>query len=155
MQKDFHIWTELKNQIQNKLVQIYPKEREIWWCSLGLNIGSEQDGKNDNFERPVIIYKIINTNIVIILPITSSEKKDRHHFVFKIENKNVSIILSQIKVISTKRLLRKIDWISYSEFEKLHIQLKKYITPKSIQVESLTKGEAFSESEDISNSSIY
>lgn len=34
-------------------------EREIWWCSLGVNIGFEQDGTNDLFERPVLVIKKI------------------------------------------------------------------------------------------------
>jgi hypothetical protein len=31
----------------------YFREKEIWWACLGANIGFEQNGKNENFERPI------------------------------------------------------------------------------------------------------
>ncbi|MBU0661405.1 hypothetical protein KKG22_04495 [Patescibacteria group bacterium] len=33
------------------------REREVWWASLGKNIGYEMDGKNDLFEIPILILK--------------------------------------------------------------------------------------------------
>lgn len=36
---------------------LYFKERQIWWASIGQNIGVEANGKNKKYERPVIILK--------------------------------------------------------------------------------------------------
>ena len=54
----FGSWTKLKIRLHvSEDEPVYFREKEIWWASLGANIGYEQDGKNDNFERPVLILK--------------------------------------------------------------------------------------------------
>lgn len=50
-------------------------EREIWWCSIGENIGFEGDGKNDMFERPVLILKKYNAEVFFGAPLTTSTKE--------------------------------------------------------------------------------
>ena len=57
MQKKFIEWHCLKEVLQNKNTKVYFAEREVWYCSLGSNIGNEQDGKHQLFERPVLIYR--------------------------------------------------------------------------------------------------
>ena len=57
MQKDFDNWNESKKLIQNHGENKLYHQRQIWWCSLGLNIGSEQDGTGIAFDRPVLIIK--------------------------------------------------------------------------------------------------
>ena len=50
-------------------------EREVWWCSLGANIGFEQDGGGEDFERPVVILKKFNLDACLIVPLTARPKK--------------------------------------------------------------------------------
>jgi hypothetical protein len=46
--KYFQGWHTLKERLHNKLdTQIISiKEREIWWCSIDINIGDEENGHN-------------------------------------------------------------------------------------------------------------
>lgn len=37
-------------------------EGEIWWCSIGMNIGVEIYGKGGRFTRPVLIFKKFTAN---------------------------------------------------------------------------------------------
>jgi hypothetical protein len=48
--KNYKNWCDLKYKINKseRFLSFYAKE--IWWCSLGLNIGYEQDGKNKNMK---------------------------------------------------------------------------------------------------------
>ncbi|MFA7169790.1 MAG: hypothetical protein WC178_02965 [Candidatus Paceibacterota bacterium] len=57
--KDYKNWHNLKLKIENNGTKKKKKfrEREIWWCSLGENIGFEQDGKNEKFERPILVLR--------------------------------------------------------------------------------------------------
>jgi len=56
--KNFLVWFELKPKLnQNNHKPPLLQEREIWWCHLGENIGTEISGKSNNFTRPVVIYK--------------------------------------------------------------------------------------------------
>ncbi len=51
MYKNFMVWHEVKSDIDAKESKTFFHEREVWWCSLGLNIGFEQDGKGNDFSR--------------------------------------------------------------------------------------------------------
>jgi hypothetical protein len=43
MEKDFDQWNSLKKQLNENERIFYAHPREIWWCSLGINIGAEID----------------------------------------------------------------------------------------------------------------
>ena len=75
---------------------------------LRANIGYEQDGKNDNFERPVLILKKLNKN-VLGGSAHQSEKRQTINIIFKLNKvgEDSFVILSQIRLISSKRLSRK------------------------------------------------
>lgn len=47
--KNFDEWNIIKKQIEktDKIVEF--SETEIWWTSIGLNIGDEEDGKNEKY----------------------------------------------------------------------------------------------------------
>ena len=48
MKKDFDRWNEQKSKLNDLDSVFLFKEREIWFCYLGLNIGHEQDGGIQN-----------------------------------------------------------------------------------------------------------
>lgn len=121
-------WTKLKIRIHiSNNSKLYFCEREIWWTSLGVNIGYEQDGKNERFERPVLILKVFNRDIFWALPITSKEKTGKYYYQFEHSGNKYSVILSQIRLISSKRLLRKIRVLPDTDFEKVRKLIKDLI----------------------------
>ena len=81
MEKDFDTWNKEKKTVDKKSVnkKLYFYAREIWWCSAGLNIGVEADGKNENFERPMLIIKKFNADMVRVLPLTTKEKSNKYY----------------------------------------------------------------------------
>ncbi|OGG60369.1 hypothetical protein A3C86_00185 [Candidatus Kaiserbacteria bacterium RIFCSPHIGHO2_02_FULL_49_16] len=99
----------------------------MWWCALGVNIGAEIDGKNDNFERPVLVLRVYNKDTLLVLPITSKEKKDVFHYAMVVKVGTVWVKLTQARVISNYRLLRKVDIVPERQFEKVQLAFKKYI----------------------------
>ena len=127
MEKDFDQWNNLKKVLNEKINVPFANSREIWWCSLGINIGTEEDGKNELFERPIIILKVLNKNTLRVAPLTSKSKSDEHHFSISYHNRVGSVILSQIKTISSKRLSRKLTRLDKEQFEKLMDKIRKVI----------------------------
>lgn len=121
MDKDFARWHAKKREIHNKELggDLYFKTREVWWCSLGLNVGYEEDGKNDGFLRPILILKVFNRDVLWILPMTSKDKVGKYYYRSTYQGKKFSIILSQLRLISSKRLLRKIRTLPYQEFNEV------------------------------------
>ncbi len=55
--KNLENWHILKNELNKKEHSIFVNEREICYTSIGENIGFEQNGKNELFERPVLVLK--------------------------------------------------------------------------------------------------
>lgn len=120
----FDNWNELKKQI-NTRVPIYVSERDIWFCSVGLNVGSEQSGKHELFERPVLVIKKVTSNTFIGVPLTSNKKKGSWYV--EIVSTSSSAIISQVKLFDTRRLARKIGFISVEEFEVIKNKLRDFI----------------------------
>jgi mRNA-degrading endonuclease toxin of MazEF toxin-antitoxin module len=125
MKKDFDSWNNKKKEIddggKNKLYHT----RELWWCSLGVNIGSEQDGTGENHDRPVLIIKGLSKNTCIILPLTSSLEKHKMRIsVGKVQGKEASVMISQIRVIDTKRLIYKIGFLDKKIFTEITKTIK-------------------------------
>jgi hypothetical protein len=77
MKKDFDCWNMLKKHIHNGNDPIFCNEREIWWSSIGINVGSEEDGKNNLYERPIIVLKVLNKSMILCVPLTSKIRNDK------------------------------------------------------------------------------
>ena len=94
---------------------------------MGINIGVEVDGKNEDFERPVLILKWINKGQFLGIPLTSSSKG---YFYKKLKynehDKEIFVNMSQLKILSSKRLLRKIGMVNEKDFLNLKKDLKEY-----------------------------
>jgi len=131
MKKEFDKWNTVKKAVNEKAGNVLFHDREIWWCSLGVNVGSEQDGINDNFERAVLIVRNFNGKVCWAVPLTRTFKLHSPYY-FPIErgdDNEVSsaAIISQLRLISSKRLIRKIRTLEQSEFERLIYQLERML----------------------------
>ncbi|MCA9353767.1 hypothetical protein KC842_02765 [Candidatus Nomurabacteria bacterium] len=72
--KNFDSWIKEKKNINNNGTKKLFHRREIWWACFGINIGREQDGRGDNFERPIIILKKLSQDTFICLPLSTKKK---------------------------------------------------------------------------------
>jgi len=134
--KNFNEWNEKKKEIHNNISKkdildkkVYFKDREVWWVSIGINIGFEIDGKNHDFERPVLIIKKINKNQFWGLPLTSKDKEGFFYLKasFSDDKKTTPIIMSQLKMFSDKRLLRKLGTIKNSDFNNIKKTISNFL----------------------------
>jgi mRNA-degrading endonuclease toxin of MazEF toxin-antitoxin module len=111
MSKEFDRWNSKKKQIDSRADEILFHDREIWWCSLGVNVGSEQNGVSSNFERPILIIKKFNRRVLWAVPLTRTIKPGNPNY-FVLEDKEKfksAAVLSQLRLISSNRLIRKIQ----------------------------------------------
>ena len=119
--KKFDEWNTQKQKVDAHKIQdsLYIKEREVWWISVGVNVGAEIDGKNELFERPVLIFRKVGREQFYGLPLTSKEKSGPFYRLVYYGESAGNVCLSQLRVFSTKRLIRKIDVVNEEEFAKL------------------------------------
>ena len=117
MKRDFQKWHGLKSKIDEKNSSVLFRSQEIWWCSLGANVGVEADGKNELFQRPVLIWRKFNREMFWGLPITSQEKSGKpFYFHITIHNQIYTVVFSQLRILSTKRLIRRLGKLSDKQF---------------------------------------
>jgi hypothetical protein len=53
--KNFHEWNDRKIIVNDTQKVPFFHVREIWFCFVGVNIGFEQDGQGEDFQRPVVM----------------------------------------------------------------------------------------------------
>lgn len=130
MQKDFDTWNVKKKLInQTDVSMVFFREREIWWCHLGLNIGFEQDGRHEEFRRPVLIFKKFNAETFWAIPLTTKIKEGRYYYSFQISGLTVvsTANLSQIRLVDSRRLIDKIGYIKEIDYLETKNKVKKII----------------------------
>ncbi len=127
MDEDYNDWNNLKKSLSKGESNIFFHEREVWYCSIGKNIGYEEDGKNELFERPILIIKKFNNDIFLSIPLTSSSKDNIYYFKYELNNREYSGILSQIRLLDRKRLSRKIGMIKKSDFKNIINNIRNYM----------------------------
>ncbi|MCR4334800.1 MAG: type II toxin-antitoxin system PemK/MazF family toxin [Patescibacteria group bacterium] len=128
MQKDFNGWNKKKKKMHNREDTPFFHTREIWWCSLGVNIGFEQDGTGENFYRPVLILKGMSKETCFVIPLTTSDK--RHKFrpsIGIVDGKEAKALLSQMRLIDAKRLIRKMEYLDEKIFERIRKTIKEML----------------------------
>jgi mRNA interferase MazF len=120
-------WNEIKKRTNNKIIVPKIRQREIYWANIGENIGFEQNGKGDDFMRPLLVFKKFSNNMFFGIPLsTQSKKEGSFFFEFSFETDKVSTaLIVQGKLFDAKRLDRKIGKITIEDFEKLKEKFKK------------------------------
>jgi mRNA interferase MazF len=126
MQKDFDAWNKRKKHIdsQSQYLPLY-HEREIRWCRLGLNIGFEQDGTGEEYSRPVLVLKGFSRQVCLIIPLTTSAKKNPYNVpIGNVDGKKAAAIVSQLRLIDTKRLDKHIITLDQEMFQMIRKTVK-------------------------------
>ena len=117
--KEIKNWLELKIKLWPEKKEITFKRGEIWWCSLGFNVGEEIFGKGDKFTRPVLVFKKFTSNSFLGLPFTTHGRKGSWYV--EIETKGVKrwALLNQARILDKKRLTSKIGQIGDTDFQRV------------------------------------
>lgn len=98
----------------------------IYWCNLGINVGSEQ-----NKLRPVLILKTSkNSPICTIIPLTSKRLHDKFWFHVDLEEIDATALVEQLRVVSKLRMFNpfrkkgQLITISQDDWNNINSQLE-------------------------------
>ena len=121
-ERNYEDWMIVKDDIQyNKHLHNF-KEWEIWWCSIGENVGVEINGKGSHFMRPVVIYKKFNRLFFTAIPLTTKDhtKEFPDWYVrFTFKGKDEFAAVHQITSSSAYRLYRRLGEIDDSDKSRI------------------------------------
>ena len=126
--KDFDNWNRQKKEIQEiDNSKFFIKTREIWFIRFWENVWFEQSWNWEMFKRPVLVLNKI-WNLFFCAPLTKWWKDNQYYHTIKsidfwVKSK---VVLSQCKVIDSKRFYKNLWTISGKEFEKIKKLLKKF-----------------------------
>lgn len=105
MEQYFNQWHKVKKGINRTRQLPTFKEREIWWCAIGQNIGFEIYGKGEKFWRPILILDKHNQHTFLGLPLTSKQKSGNSYYhPIHFQGKDGTVLFGQARVLSSKRL---------------------------------------------------
>ena len=122
MQKNFGRWNELKTKLNDITTTRFFKEREIWFCYLGFNVGYEEDGDARTLLRPVIVLKKLSNKTFFGIPLTRTPRFGKEYFTV-IDSYGVSFaMLSQGRTLDVRRLKYNSRTIPEDEFESLRLR---------------------------------
>lgn len=126
MKKDFDTWNKIKKNTDSNTdyLPLY-HERQIRWCRLGVNVGFEQDGTGKEFSRPVLILKGFSRHVCLVIPLTTSKKKCKYHTsVGIVGGRDAFAIISQLRLIDTRRLDTLIETLDLEKFNLVRKAIK-------------------------------
>jgi len=116
----FDKWNDLKQTINQKKNKFHIRDMEIYFLSIGHNIGFESYGKDELFLRPIVVLKKLTYSTFIGIPLTSKEKTGNFYLKFSYKKDKYSYAsLNQLRVFDTKRIAYKSGKMNYNDFIQL------------------------------------
>ncbi len=109
MEKDFDRWNEEKKRLANEVASplAFPNDGEVWVCTMGKNLGHEQNGGPKDFSRPALVIRKFNNEMFWIVPLTSKQKLFDFYFNYTDPSGiPVAAILAQLRLVSINRFRR-------------------------------------------------
>lgn len=122
MIKKFLEWIGLKEKIHNNdSVPPLFKEGEVWWCYLGENVGNEINGKNEQFTRPMFVYKKYDKYSFLGLPLTTKIKKGTWYAEIDFVGIKQTVVLSQGRTLDYRRFKEKVGELREDEVKQISV----------------------------------
>jgi mRNA-degrading endonuclease toxin of MazEF toxin-antitoxin module len=119
----YNFWNEKKQWLQGKTKRKHFKERDVVFIHIGENIGCEQNGKGEDFLRPVLVYKKFSAQSFFGIPLTTSQKKSDFHASFSLKGKISTAILSQMRLFDSKRIAYYFGRVSNQNYQNVQKKL--------------------------------
>jgi mRNA interferase MazF len=105
------------------------KKRDIWYASVGENVGFEEDGKGKKFVRPVLILKVFGSQLCFVIPLSTTDKRGIFYHPFDAKTGKISVaLLSQARTLDTARFHHKIGRVGSEDFAEIKKQLKELLS---------------------------
>jgi len=119
-------WNEQKKKFADTDKKVFFKEGEIWWCSLGMNLGEEVYGKGKLFRRPVLVLRKVTGSSCVVLPTTSQKKSGSWYQKINVDGVERHVMMHQGRFITTKRFESRVSLMSKNEFQELKNAVSKF-----------------------------
>lgn len=124
MEKDFDRWNKEKKHLDTAQKDVDFHEREIWWCSIGVNIGSEQHSQTNDFSRPILVVRRFTPDMFWGIPLTTKLREGGFRYRFVFDGVESEALLLQMRAYDRKRLVRKVGMMPKEFFVHVIREIK-------------------------------
>jgi mRNA interferase MazF len=131
MENDFDRWNEIKKRLASDAAPppAFPKSGEVWMCTLGKNLGREQNGGSGDFSRPVLVVKKFNNEIFWVVPLSTKQKPLDFYFNYTDPSgAPVAAVLAQLRLLSINGLRRDIYVLPTTLFNEVRARIRSYLS---------------------------
>lgn len=126
-EKKFDEWNIEKQRLHSFGRKPDIKNGEVWWCSMGENIGVEINGKGSSFMRPVLVIRKLSKASFIGIPLTSQLHSGSWYVHFRFKSRDEYAVLAQVRTFSVRRLYRKMGSLDDSDMRKVLMRLNEFL----------------------------
>lgn len=118
--KNFLEWIGIKQKLDtHEYNPPLTSEGDIWWCSIGENVGVEIGGKNERFTRPVVVLKKFGRLGFLAIPTTTKKREGSWYVPFSHKGVIEIAMLSQARLVSYKRLDKRMGTLDEADFKRI------------------------------------
>ncbi|MCB0010742.1 MAG: type II toxin-antitoxin system PemK/MazF family toxin [Anaerolineales bacterium] len=116
MPDDFDKWNTVKKQLHGRKKRSSFKDRDIVWCSIGMNVGNEVFGKSQDYTRPVLVVRRFNRDLFLGVPLTSTLSGSPYYHEITFKGNRQSVLLRQIRTFDSRRVYNVMGRLPESQF---------------------------------------
>ena len=131
MEIEFDRRNTIKKQLAHDvpLPLAFPKNGEVWMCTLGKNLGREQNGGSQDFSRPVLVIKKFNNEIFWVVPLSTKQKTLDFYFNYNDPSgAPVAAVLAQLRLVSINRFRRDLYVIPAMPLREVRARLRAFLS---------------------------
>lgn len=127
--EDFDAWNEQQKAIHAAAHTPIFREGQVWWCRLGVNIGSEVYGKGPQRTRPVIVLRKLSREASIVVPVTSQQpaRVSDWYFPMRWAARDQWVMLHQARMVSAARFTSRMAELPESDFKALKAAFRAFM----------------------------
>lgn len=120
--KDLATWHIIKTNLDKTTDrEVFFREKEVWWTSIGCNIGFEEDGKGRDFLRPVLVLYKFNSMFFYGVSLSTTKKTGKYYLY--LEGRKDTALLSQMRALDAHRLKYIDGWLGEEDFRAIQKRL--------------------------------
>jgi len=120
-------WNRIKKRLGSQKPLKF-REGEIFFLSVGMNVGYEVYGKKEEFLRPVLVLKKTGRTTFYGIPLTSQSKEGSYYYTFEYKKGKVSTaLLHQMRLFDIRRAKYFSGRIKKSDFGKIKESIKEVL----------------------------
>lgn len=111
-------WSDYSKELNNRRIPFF-KEKEVWWTAIGINIGHEENGKGEQYVRPVLVLKKFGRATFLGVPFSTSLNTHKLDIEFQLNGRLNKALISQQRTYDARRLLTKIGKLDQELFDRI------------------------------------